>query len=62
MTISGWARDTGMGAIRCRVCAKEIRAGEARVMVHRRGAHYVVCWPSCARAFQASPEANVGAP
>ncbi len=62
MTISGSERDADRGAIRCRVCAKEIRAGEARVTVHYRGAHYVVCCPSCARVFEASPEAHVGEP
>lgn len=44
---------------RCRVCLKEIHAGEARATVHYRGGHYVVCCPSCAREFKAAPHQYV---
>jgi YHS domain-containing protein len=45
----------------CRVCLKEMHAFERRSTVHYRGAHYVVCCPSCAAKFNASPQEYVGA-
>jgi len=40
---------------RCKVCAKQIRAGEDHVKVFRGGATYLVCCASCAAKFEADP-------
>jgi YHS domain-containing protein len=49
-------------SVRCLVCQKEIHATEQRLDVHWRGGHYVVCCPSCAAQFRASPETYVVEP
>lgn len=41
---------------RCRVCTKQIRAGEDHVTVYHAGASYLVCCASCATKFEARPQ------
>lgn len=40
---------------RCKVCTKQIRAGEDHVTVYHAGASYLVCCASCAAKFEANP-------
>ncbi|MCG3147741.1 MAG: hypothetical protein PCFJNLEI_01182 [Verrucomicrobiae bacterium] len=46
-------------ATRCKVCTKNIRAGEDRVEVYHAGAHHTVCCVSCAAKFEAAPHQYV---
>lgn len=40
---------------RCRVCTKNIHAGEERVAVYYGGAYYTVCCVLCRLRFESSP-------
>lgn len=59
---SGIAESERPQSVRCLVCQKEIHASEERHEVHWRGGHYVVCCPSCAAKFRASPDIFVTEP
>ncbi|MCG3148241.1 MAG: hypothetical protein PCFJNLEI_01684 [Verrucomicrobiae bacterium] len=52
-------RPTMPPAARCKVCTKNIRAGEDRVEVYHAGAYYTVCCVSCAAKFEAAPHQYV---
>ncbi len=42
---------------RCKVCTKQIRAGEDHAKVFHAGNYYLVCCASCAAKFEANPQA-----
>ena len=41
---------------RCKVCTKQIRAGEDHAKVFHYGNYYLVCCASCAAKFEANPQ------
>lgn len=41
---------------RCKVCTKQIRAGEDHAKVFHGGNYYLVCCASCAAKFEANPQ------
>lgn len=40
---------------RCKVCTKQLRAGEDHTKVFHAGTYYLVCCASCAAKFEANP-------
>lgn len=46
-------------AAQCRVCTKNIHAGEERVEVYYAGAYYIVCCVMCKARFESSPRQYV---
>lgn len=42
---------------RCKVCTKQLRAGEDHTKVFHGGTFYLVCCASCAAKFEANPNA-----